>query len=151
MSFVKALCSGLLLLAAGLTYANSTGEQKQVFGDYEVHYMGLTSSFLTPAVAQAYGIERSRSVGFLSISILHKQKDQPMPIPITGTVKGSIKNLIGQARELTFKEIQETDSVYYISTFKFDDEDMYSLSLTVTPEGQARAFDVKFSQRFYHE
>lgn len=151
MSLVKTLCSGLLLLAASLACANSTGEQKQVFGDYEVHYMGLTSSFLTPEVTQAYGIERSRSVGFLSISILHNQKDQPMPVPITGRVKGSIKNLIGQARELTFKEIKETDSVYYISTFKFDDEDMYNLSLKVKPEGQAREFDVKFSQRFYHE
>lgn len=144
----------LLILLSTVTLAFSTlvqAEQKMVFGDYEIHYMGLTSSFLTPEVTAAYNIERSRSVGFLNISILHNEKGEPMPVPVTGKVTGTIKNLVGQARELSFKEIREQDSVYYISTFKFDNEDMYSFDLKVTPEGQKRTYDVKFSQRFYHE
>lgn len=145
------LLTSLAFVFSSASFASSTGEQKQVFGDYEVHYMGLTSSFLKPEVAAAYGIERSRSIGYLSISILHKDKNQPMHLPVAGKVTGTIKNLIGQSRELSFKEVREQDAVYYISTFKFDDEDMYTLNLKVTPEHQARTLDVKFSQRFYHE
>lgn len=146
-----AFLATIFLSFTNIAAASSTGEQKQVFGEYEVHYIGLTSSFISPDVAAAYGIERSRSVGYLSISILHNPKGANMPTPVAGKVTGTIKNLVGQARNLTFKEVREQDSVYYISTFKFDDEDMYTVELKATPENQKRTFDVKFSQRFYHE
>lgn len=140
-----------LLAFSSFTLANSRGEQKQVFGDYEVHYIGLTSNFLSPTVAQAYGIQRSRKMGFLSISVLNTKENKDLGVPVTAKVTGSIKNLIGQAIELEFKEIKETDSVYYISTFRFDDEDRYHLNLKVTPSGQQRTFNVKFDQQFYFE
>src|SRR5690554_6647377 len=77
------LCAGLLLLFSSLSMANSRGEQKQVFGDYEVHYIGLTSSFLSPETAQAYGIQRSRTMGFLSISVLDANKKNDLAVPVT--------------------------------------------------------------------
>ena len=141
----------LAVLFSPLSLANSRGEQKQVFGDYEVHYIGLTSSFLTPEVASSYGIDRSRALGFLSISVLQKQPGSELPIPVRATLTGTIRNLIGQTRTLEFREIKETNAVYYISTFRFDDEDMYTIQLKATPEGQSRTFDVKFSQRFYQQ
>lgn len=139
------------LLFAATTQASSTGEQKQIFGEYEVHYMGLTTSFLSEDVAAAVGIKRSRSLGYLSISILHQAKGAPMAIPVTGKVTGTIRNLVGQTRELEFKEIKEQDGIYYITTFNFDDEDMYSFNLKAQPTNHQRAYDVKFSQRFYQE
>lgn len=148
---IRSLCSALIAWSAAfslLAQADS-GEQKQVFGDYEVHYMGLNSSFLQPEVAEAYGIPRSRSMGYLSISIL-KKTDQPDVLEsLTGKVSGDMKNLIGQKKELQFKEIKERDAVYYISTFRFDEEDVYKITVQVSPEGESRTFDVKFDQRFY--
>lgn len=141
----------LLAVFSWSAWGASLGEQKQVFGAYEVHYMGLTSSFLKPKVAEAYGIERSRSLGYLSISILHQAKGEPMHLPVAGAVSGTIRNLVGQTRTLEFKEVKEQEAVYYISTFKVDDEDMYSFNLQVQPEQHSRRYDVKFSQRFYHE
>lgn len=151
MLILKRLFSLMALSLAFLIAQPTMAEQKQVFGDYEVHYMGLTSSFLKEDVAAAYGIERSRSVGYLSISILHQEKGQPMHLPVAGKVTGTIRNLVGQSRDLTFKEIREQEAVYYISTFKIDNEDMYNLHIKATPENQKRTYDVKFSQRFYHE
>ncbi len=141
------LCAAFspLLLAA------DRGEQKQVFGDYEVHYIGLNSSFLPPEAAEAYGITRSRALCYISVSILHNEDGSDVPVAVSGTVTGTIRNLIGQSRELEFQEIKETNAVYYITTFRFDDEDMYNVNLKATPEGQSRTFDVKFSQRFYEE
>ncbi|MBQ0728343.1 MAG: DUF4426 domain-containing protein, partial [Thalassolituus oleivorans] len=72
-------------------------------------------------------------------------------VPVSAKLTGTIRNLIGQVRELEFREIKETNAVYYISTFRFDDKDMYTIDLKATPEGQPRTFDVTFSQQFYQE
>lgn len=149
----KVLMSLFVLLSATFAIAlpahADRGEQKQVFGDYEIHYMGLNSSFLTADVAEAYGIPRSRSLGFLNISILKKTATPDVMQSLTGTVKGTMQNLIGQKKELEFREVKESNAVYYISTFRFDQNDVYKIQLAVTPDGETRTFDVKFDQRFY--
>lgn len=141
------LCATLLLVSQQVS-ANHGG-QMQVFGDYEIHYMGLTTEFLKPDVAAAYNITRSRSMGYLSISILKRDNDGGLAKSMTGQVKGQIRNLLGQSRELTFNEVKQGDSVYYLSTFRFDDKDMYNIHLQVSPSDISRTFDVNFNQRFY--
>ena len=126
------------------------GEKKQVSGNYEVHYIGLNSSFLPEDVAEAYDIPRSRSLAYLSVSVL-KTDEGDLPRPVSAKLTGQIKNLIGQSREIEFREIKETNAVYYVSTFRFDKSEIYRLTLQATPEGQKRTFDVKFSQKFYQE
>jgi len=148
---MKVLMTIALTLLSTLCLARDNGEQKQVFGDYEVHYIGLNSTFLTPEVAKAYDITRSGSLGYLSVSILKKAAKGELAKPVSGRVEGQLRNLIGQAKTLQFKQVKESNAVYYITTFRFDDEDMYNLNLKVTPDGQTRTFDVKFSQRFYQE
>lgn len=138
-----------MLFILSLFTSLALAEQKQVFGEYEVHYIGLTSSELDADVAHLYGIERSRALGFLNISVLKTQKDGALPVPVDAKISGRIMNLIGQSRELSFTRIQETGALYFYSTFRFDDQDMYNIILQVTPEGQQRTYDVKFSQRFY--
>lgn len=147
--FAQIVAVALVLLSAHAQAAD-TGEQKKVFGEYEVHYIGLNSSFLPEDAAAAYNIPRSRSLGYLSISIL-KDEGGELAVPVSTKLTGTIRNLIGQVRELEFREIKETNAVYYISTFRFDDKDMYTIDLKATPEGQPRTFDVTFSQQFYQE
>ena len=147
--FAQIVAVALVLLSAHAQAAD-TGEQKKVFGEYEVHYIGLNSSFLPEDAAAAYNIPRSRSLGYLSISIL-KDEGGELAVPVSAKLTGTIRNLIGQVRELEFREIKETNAVYYISTFRFDDKDMSTIDLKATPEGQPRTFDVTFSQQFYQE
>lgn len=142
-----ALLSTLFLFSQHINA--SQGGQMQVFGDYEIHYMGLTTEFLKPDVAAAYNITRSRSMGYLSISILKRDSEGGMATSMTGQVKGQIRNLLGQSRTLSFEEVMQGDSVYYLSTFRFDDKDMYNIRLQVSPSDISRSFDVNFSQRFY--
>lgn len=140
---------GLLLCLASL---NLHAEQKLVFGEYEVHYMGLNSSFLTAEVAKVYDIPRSGSLGFLNISVLQHSKDSPLPAALDAQIVGTIRNLIGQKRELEFRRVREGKAIYYISTFNFDDGDMYNFDLDIVPSNaKQKNFDVKFSQRFYTE
>lgn len=137
-----------LLLLTNLSFADIQGEQKQVFGDYEVHFIGLTSSELDKDVAKLYGITRSRNIGFLNISVLKKGLG-PLPVAWNAKIEGTMSNLIGQSQTLSFTRVQETSALYFYSTFDFYDQDMYRFNLKVTPDGQTRAYDVNFSQRFY--
>ncbi|WP_221793575.1 DUF4426 domain-containing protein [Oceanobacter mangrovi] len=148
---MKAITSVLMMCLLALPALADRGEQKQVFGDYEVHYIGLTTSFLTTDVAKAYGIERSGKLAMLNISVLNNPSDDQLPIPMTSSVTGTIKNLIGQSRALEFREIKETNAVYYIATFRFDEAETYRISLKVKPDGNSRTYDVNFSQKFYEE
>ncbi len=151
--FRSAIASVILLatvFGAQDALANDRGEKKQVFGNYEVHYIGLNSSFIPEQAAEAYDIPRSRSLAYLSISVL-KTDEGDLPLPVTATLTGTVKNLIGQSRTIEFREIKETNAVYYVSTFRFDKNDVYRISLDVTPSGQTRTFDVNFSQQFYQE
>ena len=151
--FRSAIASVILLattFGAQNAQANDRGEKKQVFGNYEVHYIGLNSSFIPEQAAEAYDIPRSRSLAYLSISVL-KTDEGDLPLPVTATLTGTVKNLIGQSRTIEFREIKETNAVYYVSTFRFDKNDVYRISLDVTPSGQTRTFDVNFSQQFYQE
>jgi hypothetical protein len=143
------ITTALLLLSMNAQAAD-TGEQKKIFGEYEVHYIGLNSSFLPEDVAAAYSIPRSRSLGYLSISVL-KNEGGELAVPVSAKLTGTIRNLIGQVRELEFREIRESSAVYYISTFRFDDKDRYTIDLKATPEGQPSTFNVTFSQQFYQE
>jgi uncharacterized protein (DUF1684 family) len=147
-NMIAALLCMLFLSAPAIA---GGGEQKQVFGDYEVHYMGLTTTFLTPDVARAYQIERSRSLGFLNIAVIKRTTHQDVGEPVPAVVTGDIKNLIGQSNALQFKEIRETSAVYYVTTLPFDEDEVYRISLKVKPEGSSQTYDVNFSQRFYEE
>jgi hypothetical protein len=140
------------VLLLGLVSASANAEQKIVFGEYEVHYMGLSSSFLTPEVAKLYDIARSGSLGFLNIAVLQQSKEGQVPDAVDVKLTGTIRNLIGQARALEFRRISEGKAIYYISTFRFDDGDMYNFDLDAVPSNaKQKNFDVKFSQRFYSE
>ena len=145
---MRLFITSCLLLLTSLTFADIQGEQKQVFGDYEVHFIGLTSSELDKDVAKLYGITRSRNIGFLNLSVLKKGQG-PLPVAWNAKIEGTMSNLIGQTQELSFTRVQETSALYFYSTFDFYDQDMYRFNLKVTPEGMTRPYDVNFSKRFY--
>ena len=103
-------------------------------------------------MAKIYDIPRSGALGFLNISLLQKAKGSEVPTALDAGLKGTIRNLIGQSRELEFRRIREGQAIYYISTFRFDDGDMYNFDLDIVPaNAKQKNFDVKFSQRFYEE
>ncbi len=127
-------------------------EQKEVFGNYEVHYILINSTELPPAAAKAYDIPRSSNLAFLNISVLEKQDDGQLPKPIPAIVTAKFKNLIGQEKTLNMKEIRETGAIYYVSTFPFPEEEMLRFTFQVkTHADQPSAFVVNHNQKLYRE
>ena len=131
--FLIALC--LALPAAA--------ERKQSFGDLDVHYSVFNSSFLQPDIAAAAGLVRSKTQGVVNVSVVKDGK------PVAAQVSGQVKNLLGQDRQLTFKQLKEGDeAIYYLAQFPFDSQETLRFRLTVQPTG-AQPFSFEFNQEFF--
>ncbi len=127
--------------------APASAEQFQSFDSYEVHYNTFNSSFLTPEVARAYDIQRSQHLALLNIAVLDNQSEGKKPVK--AMISGSMKNLLGQTRNLDFSEIREGDAVYYISSFRFTDDERWSFAINVQPDPNQPAYQLKFDKQFY--
>jgi len=114
------------------------------FGDTEIHYVVVNTMFLTEEVAAQNGIERSPNRAFVNLSVL--KADVPARADVTGTVT----NLLGQARKLTFREVTEAASVYYLASLEHDDGDTLRFAVDVTIAGDA-THRVEFQEMLYQE
>ena len=127
-----ALCLSLPALA----------ERKQSFGELDVHYIAFNSSFLQPDIAAATGLTRSKSQGVVNVSVLKAGK------PLSASVEGTVKNLLGQSYPLKFKQVDEGTAIYYLAQFPFDSREVLRFTINVkASEGVAHSFD--FSQEFF--
>jgi len=137
----------LLVLLVIVCSPYSLAEQKKVFGEYEVHYIGLTTNYLSKEVAKQYGIKRSRSLGYVSISILKEGVEQAED----ATVSGTMANLFGQYKTLSFRRIQEGKAIYFISTFSVDETENYRFAIDIDPMASSKDITLNFEQKFYGE
>lgn len=125
-------------------------EQRIVQQGYEVHYNAFNSSFITPEVAQANGLLRSKVMALLNLSVLKVEEDGTKT-PVTAVVKGQALNLLQQIKTIEFTKIDEGDAIYYIGNFRFSDEELLNFSLTVQPTPEIDPIEVRFSQTFYED
>ncbi|MBL0567037.1 DUF4426 domain-containing protein [Aeromonas veronii] len=131
--------SGLLALLMTLPLK---AEQMRELGPWLVHYNAFNSSFLTPEVAKAYGLERSRYNAIINIAVQDKQK-----VAQAVGITGEAKNLTGTIRTLNFQEVKEGDAIYYLATLPYRNEDTYQFTLKIMGGGQQQI--LSFQQTFY--
>ena len=117
------LLGSLLLIISSAAYA----EQKQQLGEWDVHYMVVSTPFLTPEVAASYGIVRSKFNALVNISVLDAVTGTAQRVSVSGTAK----NLIGTTKTLTFKKVEEGDAIYYLAVLPFRDRENYRFSIDV--------------------
>jgi hypothetical protein len=147
---MKNLLQALILLSATFSIVASA-QQAQQFDDYTVHYNALSASLISPEVAKAYGIRRSDSRALINVSVLKNSENQ-LPVAVKATVSATGRNLTGQTRKVEMREINEGgDAIYYIGELSVRNMETFDFSITVTPEGQSKPFNVKFRQQFYTE
>jgi hypothetical protein len=132
------------LLALGLLFNYSANaEQKRVLGSWDVHYIALNSTFLTPQVAKQYGIVRSKFNGLINISVLDRQDKTAQSVVLTGEAK----NLLGVVKKLTFEQVTEGKSIYYLAALPFSDQEQYRISIEINNGVEQKT--LKFQHKFY--
>lgn len=137
----------VLLLSLCLT-SSAFAEQKQKVGNYDIHYVALSSTFLTPSIAKSYGIKRSSYSGILNISVLDTSVDGNPAVPVE--ITGVANNLLDARIELKFREIREGDSIYYIAEVPYRDDQEINFNIAVK-HGSKLNTQLKFKQKFYVE
>lgn len=147
MTMTRTLYSGLIALALMIS-SSAMAEQYQQFGDYQVHYSAVNTSFLTPEVATASGITRSRATGFLNVSVLQVMPDGSSKA-VNAPVDGSIKALSGQDMPLSFRTLRDGDSIYRLATFGIQDGEAMRFTLNVGLEREEPPVEINFMQRLY--
>ena len=141
-----ALCT--MLTGCFFLATSAQAEQKQVFGDYEIHYIALPTTVLQPAIAKQYGLVRSKVAGFINVSVLKKLPDGSKK-PVAAFIRGSIKNMLQQQRSLEFMRISEGRSLYQIASFWYSQGEIMTFNLEIQADPNSAPFAIKFSQALY--
>lgn len=119
------------------------------FGDYVVRVSGLLTSDLSPEVAQTYGIVRSESRGFVNLVLLRKDAATGAEVPVKANVTVSASNLNGQLKNTAIKEIEATDSIYYIVEVDVTDREIINFDFDLRPADSNRLLQIRFTYEFY--
>ncbi|WP_434627370.1 DUF4426 domain-containing protein [Pseudomonas sp. Z1-29] len=100
-------------------------ERKEVFGDVTVHYNTFNSTFLTPDIAKAAELIRSKNQGVINVSVLKGGK------PLIAQVSGTVKDLTSKTVTLTFRQVTEPGAIYYIAQYPVDQQETRTFEIKV--------------------
>ena len=149
---IKRAALGCLLISGlSLGATASYAQQYTQVGDYQIHYSAISTDFLTPEVAQAYGIQRSVGLGLVNVSVLQEQEDGSK-LPVSASIDGSVGELSGSSEEsLRFRTVRENDTINQISTFTLRHDEPMRFALDVRYDRNAEPETISFVERFYIE
>jgi len=124
---------------------NANAENMEKIDNVDVHYIAFGATFLTPKIAKAYNIERSRYNGVINISVLNNtEKNKPAK---RVAISGKARNDLGQIKSLEFEEVIEGDAIYYLAQVKYSHEETFYFDITLNDGSGNKSF--KFKQKFY--
>ncbi|MDG2090093.1 MAG: DUF4426 domain-containing protein [Gammaproteobacteria bacterium] len=125
----------------------SQSETSQVIGEYTVHYIAVNSSFISPEIAESYGIVRAPRNAFLNISVI--KNTGGTGTSVTAQITGIKANLLGQNTALDFIEIREGDAIYYIGQLEFSNAENLRFNLEIQPENSTRIYPLNWTTKLY--
>lgn len=137
----------MLALTASLCGV-ANAEQKETVGNFDIHYMALGSTFLTPSIAKSYGIERSSYRGIINIAVLDTSATGSPAVPVE--ITGVANNLLDARIDLNFKEIREGNAIYYIAEVPYRDDQEINFNIAIR-HGNELNTNLQFKQKFYVE
>jgi predicted Zn-dependent protease len=126
-----------------LASAQLSAEQMKQLGSWDVHYIAIPATFLTPQIAVQYDIQRSKFNGVINISVLDSKSQQAQRVVLNGIAK----DLFGRQRELEFNQVVKGDAVYYLATLPYQNEQLYHFSITIGQGEQQQ--QLTFSHTFF--
>ncbi|NOX69553.1 MAG: DUF4426 domain-containing protein [Gammaproteobacteria bacterium] len=116
-------------------------------GDHVVHFSALSTDQISPEVARAYNIVRSKNRAMLNVSVLEAETGKA----VTAIVTVKTVNLTGQLKTVTMRKIEEQNAIYYIGETPVANRETLIFDISVTPEGTTEASSVRFKRQFYSD
>lgn len=137
------------LLALGLICAAvpAHAEIAQKFGPLEIHYNAISTDELLPEVARAYKLERSKTRGLVTLSVLKKNAVGGLT-PMPARISIYAVNLNRQLSNITLREVKEGTAIYYLGEFRMALPDTLKFTAKVDVAGEPTR-EFSFDQKFY--
>lgn len=148
--FVIAACGQPAAPGTGMSNVDvlSATETSQDLGDFVVHFNAMPTDQLTAPIASQYGIVRSASQALLTVSIRAKRANQT-DVSARGAVAVSATNLTGQLKNITMREIDESDATYYVGVFPITNAETLIFTIEVMPEGAGEMRTIRYMKQFF--
>ena len=144
--FLRALFLPLILLFT--LSGPAQAEQYRQFGDYRIHYSAFKSDLISPEVAKAHGLTRSRYRATINITVQKKSGENGY-VPVSAKVEGTARDIHSRIRNLDMQEVREGNVIYYLAEFPIIDKQRLTFDIRVIPEGEEVAHSISFERQFF--
>ena len=114
-------------------------------GEHVVHFSAQSTDQLPAEIARAYDIVRSKNRAMLNVSVLRK----PDSVPVNAVITVKTRNLAGQLKSVSMRQINDGDAIYYIGELSVANRETLVFDISVTPEGATTPADVRFVRQFF--
>lgn len=125
--------------------AQPAGATSADIGAHVIHFSAQSTDELPPEIAKAYNILRSKNRAMLNVSVIRKADK----VPVTATVTVKTVNLTGQLKNVTMRQINEQEAIYYIGETAVANRETLVFDITVIPDGEQQPSNVRFKRQFY--
>jgi hypothetical protein len=125
--------------------AASAGETMKNIGGYVVHFSAQSTDQLSPEIARAYNIVRSKNRAMLNVSVLRESDN----VSVEAEVSVKTVNLTGQLKNVAMRKIPDQEAIYYIGETPVANRETLIFDITIRPEGSETASEVRFKRQFY--
>ena len=130
---------------ADIPDAQPAGASSAIIGNHVVHFSAQSTDQLPPEVARAYNIVRSKNRAMLNVSVLTAEN----PTPVAAVVTVKTVNLTGQLKNITMRQINEQDAIYYIGEVPVANRETLNFEISITPDGVNSPSIVRFHRQFF--
>ena len=131
--------------SADIPVAQPAGATNADIGEHVVHFSAQSTDQLSPDVARAYSIVRSKNRAMLNVSVLNEADNTA----VSADVSVKTVNLTGQLKNVTMRKITEGEAIYYIGEVAIANRETLVFDISITPEGTTQASDVRFKRQFF--
>ncbi len=135
--------------SADVPEAQPAGSASADIGNHVVHFSAQSTDRLPPTVAREYNIVRSKNRAMLTVSII-RNSDKAA---VTGDVAVKTTNLTGQLKNVTMRKIEdgsgEDTAIYYVGDTTIANREILLFDISVKPDGEETASEVRFQREFY--
>jgi hypothetical protein len=131
--------------SASVPEAQAAGATSADIGAHIVHFSAQLTDLLPPEVARAYDIVRSKNRAMLNVAVL----DESDHTAVVADVSVKTVNLTGQLKNVTMRQINEGDAIYYIGEVGIANRETLVFDISVTPEGSDQTSDLRFKRQFF--
>ena len=116
------------------------------YGPYKIFYSAFNSTFIDPDIAVANQIIRGKDKGLVNIAVVLESGTGKASV-----ISGNVFNIFQMSQPLKFVEVREQNAVYYLASFDFENEDFLTFKISVRPDTEKPAYELKFQKKMYHD